>query len=146
MSDNNRELLRLGRHEAAHAVASWHFTGQIIAATLGSDLALAGCVWGGYNNATVIGSRQAMVGLAAGAAAEGVEVSGDDALRLVEAARRIVGLRGAPEEIRAEIRRAEVGAHWLCQEYAVEIESTARLLVQFHEHLANMERRYADLA
>jgi hypothetical protein len=147
MSDTLDELRRIAIHESGHVLASWYFTGQILSVTLGSDLALSGAVCSGcYNSNTLVGERQHAIGIAAGAAAEGVEVAGDDARKLQEAARRIVGMAANPEAIADEVARATVRARWLVQEYASEIRAVAERLVEFHELLANMERRYADIA
>jgi hypothetical protein len=142
----DQDLQHVARHEAGHAVACWHYSGKIIATTLGSDTALDGSVWSTYGSNGVVGERQRMVGLAAGAAAVGEKPEGDDAKRLTEAARRVCGLTATPEQIKAEVREAEVQAVWLCQEYAAEIQQVAEHLITFHELLAGFERRYhADL-
>ena len=142
MSEN--DLQKTARHEAGHVVACWHFSGRIIGTTLGGEDALSGSVWGQYNTGTLVGQRQAMVGMAAGSAATGDETEGDDAKRLEEAARRIVGMLATHAELAEEIAAAVAAARWLTDAYREEIESTARLLVQFHEHLAGMERRWND--
>jgi hypothetical protein len=143
MNEGTAELQCVATHEAGHVLASWFFTGQIVSVTLGSNIKLSGAVFSGcYNVNTLCGQRQAMIGTAAGAAAEGVEVNGDDLRRLEEAARRIVGLNGEPERFTEEIERAKVAAKWLTTEYATEIRTIADKLLHFHNLLANMERRH----
>ena len=89
---------------------------------------------------TLCGSRLEAIASAAGCAAAGHPLEDDDLARVQEAARRIVGMAGEPDAFRAEVRRAEVAAAVFVRVYAKEIEETARLLLEFHAHLARMER------
>jgi hypothetical protein len=137
------EFLRLATHEAAHAVAHWHFRDEIVGVTL-NDHEGGGAVFGrGYSN-TLTGARQQAVVAAAGAAACGVEPTGPDAERIASLARQIVGMAADPQALKEEIQRAEVAAKWLTTEYAAEIQQVAEALVAFHNLLGSFERRHHD--
>ncbi|MGA7700654.1 MAG: hypothetical protein WCB27_13670 [Thermoguttaceae bacterium] len=141
MSDTPDELLRLAIHESAHAIAHWHFRDEIVGVTL-NDHEGGGAVFGrGYSN-TLIGARQQMAVTAAGAAAEGKEPTGPDAARIASLARQICGMAANPQALQEEIDRAIVAARWLTQEYHAEIAEVARKLVDFHQYLESVERRY----
>ena len=99
-------------------------------------------MWSRFASNTLTGQRLEMVGTAAGCVAEGVPIGGDDQQRLMEAARRVCGLTGTADELQEEVRRAETAAAVLVQTYREEIEKTARLLLEFHEHVANLERKH----